>query len=268
MVSKTVLITGAMGGLGEALVTEFSGKGWNVIATDLGEKIAKVENTAGRVRYMEMDVSSGDSVASVAGQLMKEQQQVDLIVNNAGIDRYFPLCETPVEQFREVFEVNVFGSYRVNRAFLPVLKRPGGKIIHISSEAVKINMPFMTYPVSKQTLEGYSRTLRQELHFIGIDVTLIRPGAIKTPFLENVKKMKNPVPGSLLAGPFEKFAAQAYREIGKAVEPAKVAAYIHRIAGKKKSRPVYQINNSIKLSIAFLLPFCLLERMVYQRLKE
>lgn len=267
MIPKTVLITGAQGGLGEALVREFRKNGWRVIATDLEDKFLKSENRDGMIREMAMDVSSDDSVGAAAEQLRKDQQQVDLIVNNAGIDRYFPLSETPVIRFKEVFEVNVFGSYRVNQAFLSLLKKPGGRIIHISSEAVKINVPFMTYPITKQTLEGYSRTLRQELRFLGIDVTLIRPGAIKTPFLENVKKMKNPVSDSLLKGPFEKFAAQAHQEIGKTIEPAVVASYIFRIAGAKKTKPVYQINNSIKLSIASVLPFSLVERMVYRRLR-
>ncbi len=267
MIPKTILITGAHGGLGEALTREFRKNGWFVIATDLPEKILKSESTDEMIREMVMDVSSDDSVGSLAGQLRNENLQLDLIVNNAGIDRYFPLSETPVERFREVFEVNVFGSYRVNQAFLPILKKPGGRIIHISSEAVKINVPFMTYPVTKQTLEGYSRTLRQELRFLGIDVTLIRPGAIKTPFLENVKKMKNPVTDSLLTGPFEKFAAQAHKEIGKTIEPAIAASKIFRIACARKTRPVYQINNSIRLSIVSMLPFSLVERMVYRRLR-
>jgi NAD(P)-dependent dehydrogenase (short-subunit alcohol dehydrogenase family) len=267
MIQKTVLITGARGGLGEALTHEFRENGWHVIATDLEEKILNNENPDEMIREMAMDVSSGDSVGSVAGQLRKDQQQLDLIVNNAGIDRYFPLSEAPLTHFQEVFEVNVFGSYRVNQNFLPLLKRPGGRIINISSEAVKINVPFMTYPISKQTLEGYSRTLRQELRFLGIGVILIRPGAIRTPFLENVRKMKNPVPGSLLTGPFEKFAAQAHKEIGKAIEPAEVAKYIFRIANAKKTKAVYKIHNSIRLSIASMLPFCLVEQMVYRRLR-
>lgn len=267
MIQKTVLITGAKGGLGEALTHAFRGNGWYVIATDLEEKILNNKNPDEMIREMAMDVSSGDSVASVAGQLLNDQQQLDLIVNNAGIDRYFPLSETPVTYFQEVFEVNVFGSYRVNQNFLPLLKRPGGRIINISSEAVKINIPFMTYPISKQTLEGYSRTLRQELRFLGISVILIRPGAIRTPFLENVRKMKNPVPGSLLTGPFDKFASQAHKEIGKTIEPAEVAKYIFRIANARKTKAVYKIHNSIRLSLASVLPFWLVERMVYRRLR-
>ncbi|MCX6247172.1 MAG: SDR family NAD(P)-dependent oxidoreductase [Bacteroidetes bacterium] len=267
MVQKTVLITGARGGLGEALTSEFSNNGWLVIATDLEVRILNERDRGERVREMAMDVSSDTSVGAVAGQLLKEAVQLDLIINNAGIDRYFPLSETPVSHFKEVFEVNVFGSYRVNQVFLPLLKKPGGRIIHVSSEAVKINVPFMTYPISKQTLEGYCRTIRQELRFLGIDVTMIRPGAIRTPFLENVKKMKNPVPDSQLNGPFEKFAAQAHKEIGKTVEPAVVAKSIYRIAAGRKTRPVYKINNSMQLSVASILPFCLTEKVVHRRLR-
>jgi NAD(P)-dependent dehydrogenase (short-subunit alcohol dehydrogenase family) len=267
MNSKTVLITGAQGGLGSALTQDFMKNGWTVIATDLDNKIPKDELPDNRLIRIAMDVSSDESVGIVAGQLKQNRQQLDIIINNAGIDRYFPLCETPVAKFKEIFEVNVFGCYRVNQAFLPVLKKPGGRIINISSEAVKINVPFMTYPVSKQTLESYSRTLRQELRFLGIDVVLIRPGAINTPFLENVKKIKNPVSDSLLQVPFEKFAEQAYREIGKTIDPFKAAKFILKIAQAKKIKFIYKINNSMLLSIASMLPFWVIERMVYRRLK-
>jgi NAD(P)-dependent dehydrogenase (short-subunit alcohol dehydrogenase family) len=166
-----------------------------------------------------------------------------------------------------MFEVNVFGSCRVNQVFLPCLKRPGGRIIHVSSESVKINVPFMTYPVTKQALESYCRTLRQELQFIGIDVTVIRPGAINTPFLENVRRMKNPVTDSLLSGPFDKFSRQAPAAIGKIAEPAAVARFIYKIGQRKKTRWIYSINNDPKLSIAGFLPFSFLERMLYGKLK-
>lgn len=267
MNSKTVLITGAQGGLGEALTQEFRKNGWNVIATDLESKILKDEIPINRLIRIAMDVSSDESVGIVAGRLKQKQQQLDLIVNNAGIDRYFPVCEAPVAQFKEIFEVNVFGCYRVNQAFLPVLKRPGGRIINISSEAAKINVPFMTYPISKQALEGYSKTLHQELRFLGIDVVLIRPGAINTPFLDTVKNVKNPVSDSLLKVPFEKFAKQAHGEIGKTIDPSIAAKFILKIARAKKIKLVYKINNSMQLRVASILPFWLIERIMYRRLR-
>jgi len=265
MGNKTVLITGARGGLGQALMDEFKANGWFVIATDLESRITKKVSPGGMIREVAMDVRSDESVKAAFNQLAGEK--LNMIVNNAGIDSYFPLSETPVDKFKEVFEVNVFGSYRVNQVFLPILKRPGGRIIHVSSESVKISVPFMPYPVTKQALEGYCRTLRQELRFLGIDVTVVRPGAIKTGFLENVRTMKNPVQDSLLAGPFGRFAGQAYREIGRIIEPEIAARFIYRIGQRKKTRPVHSINNDPKLSVTSWLPFSLLERMVYQRLK-
>lgn len=267
MERKTVLITGAKGGLGSALIHKFRNKGWFVVATDLEEMMPKEDNPDKMVLEIAMDVSSPDSVHSVANLLKAGGRKLGLIINNAGIDGYFPLSETPEERFTKMFEVNVFGSYRVNQSFFPLLNKPGGRIIHIGSEAAKINVPFMTYPITKQTLEGYSKTLRQELRFLGIDVTLIRPGAIDTPFLDHVRRMKNPVPDSLLNSPFEKFAERAPGEIGRKISPSKAADLIYRIATVKRTRPVYQINNDMRLSLASLMPFSLVERMVYRRLR-
>jgi NAD(P)-dependent dehydrogenase (short-subunit alcohol dehydrogenase family) len=264
MGNKTVLITGARGGLGQALINEFKANGWFVIATDLESRISKKAIPGEMIREVAMDVSSGESVKAAYDQL--DGEKLDMIVNNAGIDRYFPLSESPVEQFKEIFEVNVFGSCRVNQVFLPILKRPGGRIIHVSSESVKISVPFMPYPVTKQALEGYCRTLRQELRFLGIDVTVVRPGAIDTSFLEYVRQMKNPVQGSLLAAPFSRFAGQAPGEIGKIIKPEIVARYIYRIGQRKRTKLVYSINNDPKLAFTGCLPFSLMERMIYRKL--
>jgi NAD(P)-dependent dehydrogenase (short-subunit alcohol dehydrogenase family) len=267
ILKRTVLITGAGGGLGQALVNEFFSRGWDVIATDTVDNITRLKNPDPGIRRLPMDVTSEPSIQAVFEELKGRNQDLDLIINNSGIDAYFPLSETPVGKFRDVFEVNVFGSYRVNRAFLPLIRKPGGRIIHVSSESVKINVPFMPYPLSKQALEGYCRTLRLELRFLGVDVTIIRPGAIRTPFLENLKNIKNPVENSQLSGPFEKFARQARQEVGKTGEPEVVARFIFRIASLKRTRMFYAVNNDPKLSIAAILPFRLLENFVYRRLK-
>ena len=179
LLKRTVLITGAGGGLGQALVNEFSVRNWRVIATDVGDKFTVERYPSQEIWKLPMDVTSGESIHSAFEKVKGEMLELDLIINNAGIDSYFPLCETPVDRFLEIFQVNVFGSYRVNQAFLSLMRRPGGRIIHLSSESVKINMPFMPYPISKQALEGYCRSIRHELGFLGIDVTMIRPGAIR-----------------------------------------------------------------------------------------
>jgi NAD(P)-dependent dehydrogenase (short-subunit alcohol dehydrogenase family) len=266
LMHKIVLITGAKGGLGMALTRKFLDQGWNVIATDLPEKI-NVTTPGSNLWETAMDVTSDESVRFLAGQVRKENLVLDMIINNAGIDRSFTLCEAPVEMFREVMEVNVFGSYRVNREFLPMLKKPGGRIIEISSESEKISVPFMPYPISKKFLEAYSRALRQEVKFMGIGVIIIRPGAINTPLLENVKNMRNPIPSSLLQAPFEKFASKAFKKIRKPIEPAVAAGFIFKAVTGKKIRNLYRINNDLQLSLVSLLPTRLFEWMVHRRLQ-
>jgi NAD(P)-dependent dehydrogenase (short-subunit alcohol dehydrogenase family) len=256
-----------MGGLGKALTREFRLNGWKVIATDVERKVMAEGIQDEMVTSIAMDVSSDESVSSVAGLLLKDQIQIDLIINNAGIDHYFPLSETPVSQFKKILEVNLFGCYRVNQNFLSLIKKPGGRIINVSSEAVKINVPFMNYPISKQALESYSRTIRQELRFLGIDVVLVRPGAINTPFLDYVKNIERPDPDSLLKVPFGKFLLTAHEEIGKTIEPDVVARWIVKIANTKKTRRIYKINNSLQLKLASRLPFWLIDWIIYRRLR-
>jgi len=273
MNDKVVLITGAAHGLGRALTTRFLSEGWWVVATDVDEPAMMDLGKNPKIRAIRMDVTSDESVESAFKKVKSEKISIDVIINNAGIDRYFPLSEAPVGKFKEVFEVNLFGSYRVNQNFLPVLNKPGGKIIHIGSESLNLTIPFMSYPLSKNGLERYAKVLRQELKFQGIDVVVVRPGAIRTGLLENVLKLKSVVSsrqsavGSWhLAAQMNKFAEDAPKNIGKVLEPEEVAAFIYKISLKPNPKAVYKINNSLQLKIAALLPFKLVEKLVRKRL--
>ena len=275
MNDKVVLITGAAHGLGRALTVHFLSKGWLVVATDIDYPSMSDLKDNQKILSIQMDVASDKSVESAFEKVRAEKINIDIIINNAGIDRYFPLSEMPVEKFREVFEVNLFGGCRVNHIFLPVIKKPGGRIIHISSESLHLNIPFMPYPISKMAVEGYAKTLRQELKFSGIDVVIVRPGAIRTRLLENVLNLKAAVrspqfaAGSwLLKNQMEKFAEDAPKNIGKVFEPDEVAAFIFNVSQKQTPRAVYKINNSLQLKIASLLPFSLIERVVKRKLSE
>jgi len=265
--SKTVLITGAAHGLGRALAGQFLQSGWQVIATDVDElPMAWMLNHKESV-VLKMDVTSGESVANVFNKLQERQITIDLIINNAGIDRYFPLSEAPVEAFRNIFEVNVFGGYRVNQVFLQLLRKPGGRIIHIGSESLHITGPFMPYPLTKKLVEGYARSLRIELKFLGVDVVVIRPGAISTRLIGDVERISPATQIQELKRPFERFASMAYKEIGKTITPEEAAAYIYKVALIPKPGAVYTINNMLQLKIAALLPFRWIEKLLYNRLR-
>lgn len=264
---KVVLITGSSGGLGRALAEKFLKEGWTVIATDLDELSMADLDLRQKAWVIRMDVASDASVREVFNRLSGANLKIDLIINNAGIDRYFPLSESPVENFKKVFDVNLFGAYRVNQIFLPLVKKPGGRIIHIGSESLNLTVPFMTYPITKKALENYAKALRLELGFHGIDVVVIRPGAIRTPLLEQVSKIKDLSMDWNLSAQFTKFADGAAKEIGKTITPQKAAEFIYRISVVRHPASVYKINNSLQLRIAALLPFSILEKIIRSRLK-
>ena len=280
--TESVLITGAGRGLGKALALEFLSKGWRVVATDISEPefddptagalFESHPQTGKNLLLLKMDVTSDESVADVYRFLAEQEITLSLIINNAGIDRYMLLSAAPVKEFRQIFEVNVFGAYRVNQVFIPLLKRPGGRIIHIGSESLSLCMPFMAYPLSKKLLEGYAKGLRQELRFHGIDVVVIRPGAIDTELLKTVSALTRSVgkeePGDPLQQAFANFALQAGKEIGKVISPAAAASFIYRVACIPRPRAVYRINNMLQLRIAALLPYGLIEKIVHKRLSK
>lgn len=266
--AKVVLITGAAHGLGRALARQFISADWFVIATDIDDLSMAWLLEFRNAMVVSMDITSDESVLSAFEQLRNKEINLDLIINNAGSDRYFPLSEAPVDQFKQVFEVNVFGGYRVNQIFLPLLKQPGGRIIHISSESLNLNVPFMPYPLSKKLVEGYARSLRIELRFRGIDVVVVRPGAINTRLLEAVASLSPEKGKWIIEKQFQAFAASASKEIGKTISPETAAAFIFKVAGIPHPVPVYRINNMLQLKIAAWLPFRWFEKIIYRKLSE
>jgi len=279
---KVVLITGAANGLGRALTETYLSHDWRVIATDIDVNGLLTLPTcqAGRavqkkLLTLPMNITSDESVHHAFAEIEKEKIILDLIINNAGIDCYFPLTETPVDDFKHIFEVNLFGGYRVNQVFLPLLKKPGGRIIHISIESINLTIPFMPYPLTKKAVEGYAKVIRQEMNFLGVDVVLIRPGAIETQLLGKVRSLQSAVSslparqaGQQLIEPFKKFAEGASKEIGKTITPEKAASFIYHISTIRNPFAVYRINNMTKLRIAAILPFWLTELLVKKRLKK
>jgi NAD(P)-dependent dehydrogenase (short-subunit alcohol dehydrogenase family) len=263
---KVVLITGAAKGLGRALAEKFLAESWRVVATDADDLSMAGLLSHERARVIKMDITSDESVRSAFNQVEKDNIILDLIINNAGIDRYFPLSEAPVASFKEIFEVNVFGGYRVNQVFLPRIKKPGGRIIHISSESLNLTVPFMPYPLTKKLVEGYAKTLRIELRFAGIDVVIVRPGAIQTRLLDMVSNLKTGEERWILKKQFRKFAESASKEIGKTITTEKAARFIYKVSLVPQPAAVYKINNMVQLRMAAGLPFRLFEKIIYRKL--
>jgi NAD(P)-dependent dehydrogenase (short-subunit alcohol dehydrogenase family) len=178
---KTVLVTGASSGIGEAVVRRLLADGCAVYAAARRlERMAPLE--AAGARLVGLDLTDEASISAAVETIRREAGRLDVLVNNAGYGDYGALEDMPVEAGRRQFEVNLFGLARLVQLVLPTMRAQGsGRIVNVSSMGGVIWEPFGTwYHATKFALEGFSDCLRLELKPFGIDVVVIQPGAIRT----------------------------------------------------------------------------------------
>lgn len=181
---KTLFITGVSSGFGNALVQEALAAGHRVIGTVRNEaalqafQALSVEHAHGVI----LDVTDFARIDGVVAAIEATHGPVDVLVNNAGYGHEGILEESPLEDMRRQFDVNVFGAVAVIKAFLPYFrKRRAGHILNITSMGGTITMPGIAYYCgSKFALEGISDTLSKELQPFNIFVTAVAPGSFRT----------------------------------------------------------------------------------------
>jgi NAD(P)-dependent dehydrogenase (short-subunit alcohol dehydrogenase family) len=138
--------------------------------------------------------------------------------------------------------------------FLPQLRKTKGRVINISSESIRLPAAFHPYAASKIALEALSVSMRNELALEGVLLSIIRPGAINTPFLDNLNSMDERIGDSSFRSFLENFARKAPKEIHNICEPETVAAVVVKALTKKKPKRYYHVNNNPKLRMAQMLP--------------
>lgn len=181
--SQVVLITGASSGIGKATAQQLIREGYTVYsAARRVEQMQDLQEMGGHP--LKMDITLEEDIQSAIKTIEENHGGVDVLVNNAGYGMYGAMEDTPIEEARRQFEVNLFGLARLTQLVLPHMRRQQrGKIINLSSMGGKIYMPLGSwYHASKHALEGWSDCLRIELQPFGIDVVIVEPGAIQTEF--------------------------------------------------------------------------------------
>lgn len=176
---KHIVITGAYGGMGYAASKALAEQGFTIFALD-----KNVREPEPNILPIETDVTDPESVSRAFLAVEAQTKKIYAIVHFAGIYRLDSLVEISEERFTEIFNVNLFGAFRINKAFLPLLGK-GSRILLTTSELAPLSpLPFTgIYAITKTALERYADSLRMELHLLGIDVAVIRPGAVKTDLL-------------------------------------------------------------------------------------
>jgi len=183
--SKTILITGATAGIGEAAARRFAGGGWKVIGTGRrGDRLKALAGDLGESFLpLEIDMRDLDSVQSLA-ELSPPWGEVDLLLNNAGLaPPTDPLTQTDWNLLETVMETNMIGLVALTRALLPGLIERHGAIINLSSVAA--TYPYKggaVYGGTKAFVRQFSLDVRCDLAGTGVRVTSIEPGMVETEF--------------------------------------------------------------------------------------
>ncbi|MGH9883343.1 MAG: SDR family oxidoreductase [Pyrinomonadaceae bacterium] len=174
---STVLITGCSSGFGKASAALFLARGWNVIATMRSPKPNLFEDSE-RLLVTALDVTDPKSVSNAVAEGIARFEQIDVLVNNAGIGLFSAHEATPDEVIRQVFETNTFGVMAVTRALVPHMRERGsGTIVNVTSSVGIAPMPLVAiYTASKYAIEGFSESLAYELGTFGVRVKIVEPG--------------------------------------------------------------------------------------------
>jgi NAD(P)-dependent dehydrogenase (short-subunit alcohol dehydrogenase family) len=183
MSNKTFFITGANSGFGLAIATVAIAAGHQVIGTvrSQASRAALLEKLP-EIRTVLCDVTEFDRIDDVVAEAEESYGPVDVLINNAGYGHEGVLEESPIEEMRRQFDVNVFGAVAVAKAFLPRFRqRRRGFIVNVTSMGGMITMPGIAYYCgSKFALQGISEVMRAEMAPFGVHVTALCPGSFRT----------------------------------------------------------------------------------------
>ena len=240
---SSVLITGAGGGIGQALVARFTKAGWTVHASER------------RGPGLELDVTSDESVQNARARIGVP----DVVINNAGLGLLRPMAETSDELIVRQLDVNVRGLARVTRAFVPdMCRRRHGRVINVGSLAGVFTLPwFGSYSATKHAVEAMSDALRVEVAPFGVHVSLIEPSIVGTGFVDQaVTSLERAAPGSLWHDAIQQTLAGRAAFSAVQITPEQVAEVIFSAATARRPKARYRVGfwASLGLRIAALLP--------------
>jgi NAD(P)-dependent dehydrogenase (short-subunit alcohol dehydrogenase family) len=269
MTKRTALITGAGGGLGHAVVERLVMNGWKAFAADISTDLLRSSLHDPDVVPIAMDVTDAESIRSAYDTIASHTDHLDGLVNFAGVMGVGSLTDIPEERLARVLDINVMGTYRVNKKFFPLIEAAKGRIVNISSEtgwqsAAPFNGP---YAMSKHAIEAYSSSLRRELAILGIKVITVQPGPFRTSMVEGIERAftqaetESPKFASVLRT-LKKLAAKTSNS---ASDPDILAQVIETALTTKRPKAVYSVKADLARSALEKLPLRAADQ-VYQTL--
>lgn len=184
-IQEIVIVTGASTGIGAAAARELARRGFHVLAGVRRDQDAAAIRGPG-IEPLILDITEPDHIEALVTRVNGDPQRraVRALVNNAAVQANVPIEAFAIDEWRRMFEVNLFGQIAVIQALLPALMRNRGRVVNISSVGGKVAMAtYGPYAATKFALEAVSDSLRREVAAFGVSVVVIEPGAVRTEML-------------------------------------------------------------------------------------
>ena len=245
------LVTGAAGGMGMAICDALSRAGHRVFGLDRNKPGKSVS-----WQWIFSDVEDSSSLDEALSRI-EESGGLDGVICCAGIYNLASLAEIREEDFQRIFNVNLFGVYRTVRRAVPLFEK-NARVVILSSELAPLRpLPFTgIYAITKSALEQYAFSLRMELQLIGVRVSVVRPGAVKTDMLPSSLRALEQFCSEtrLYPAPSRRFQKIVQRIEARSVTPDRVAKKVQSALRSKRPRLVYSLNRNPFLLLFSALP--------------
>ncbi|WP_313571779.1 SDR family NAD(P)-dependent oxidoreductase [Pantoea piersonii] len=190
--NKNVIITGGAGGIGEAVCRRFAREGAQVWILDSNARAAAalaedINASGGRARWQAVDLSSREAIAAFVSALKAQESRIDVLINNAGINRRGALLDLSETDWEETFTVNLDALFHMCRAVLPhMIAQGGGAIVNTASQWGLHPAPgHIAYNTSKAAVAAFTLNLARDYAPAKVRVNAVCPGEVRTPMLES-----------------------------------------------------------------------------------
>jgi len=224
---RTVLVTGCSSGIGLATCHVLSRNNFMTYGTVRNlSKATKIQDLINRenlpLKILHLDVNDNQSIKLAVKRITSDTGRLDILINNAGYGMFGPIEEITNQEIKKQFETNFFGTIRVIKSIVPIMRKQGnGIIVNISSMVGRFGVPLNSaYVSSKFAVEGLSESIAFELEEFGIRVIVIEPGVVKSDFFQNVR-VKGTEPNS----PYHKLMETRVSFLDKAMKNSGTSSY-------------------------------------------